>query len=79
MAKGDKWIEFGVFKTREGAVKAKGGKKGYRITKAPKTKYNTKGKGFALYRLWTPVKGQKDYWGMPLYKPKVYKKKGGRK
>ena len=69
MAKGDKWIEFGTYKRREDAVRAKGGKKGYRVGKASKRGY-TRGKGFTLYRLWTPVKGQKDAWGKQLFKPK---------
>ena len=69
MAKGDKWLTFWIYKTKKDAQRASGGKKGWRVTKASKSDY-TKGSGFRLSRLWTPVKGQKDHWGNQLFKPK---------
>ena len=69
MAKGDKWITFGIYKTQKSAKKATGGRKGWRVSKASKKDY-TKGKGYKVSRLWTPVKGQKDFFGNQLFKPK---------
>lgn len=65
MAKGDIWRSSGTYKKRSEAKKAqKFLGKGYRVSKAKG------GKGWTLSRLWTPVKGQKDFWGSQLFRPK---------
>jgi len=73
MAKGDKWVNFGVY-TRKGdassaAERLRRDKSVARVSKAP----SHWGRGFMVSWLWTPVKGKKDYRGNPLFRPKTKK------
>ena len=70
MAKGDKWVQFGVYRrkgdARSAAERMRRDNAFTRLTKV-------KSGGFKVSWLWSPVKGKKDYRGNPLFRPKTKK------
>jgi len=67
MAKGDKWIKFGVYR-RKGDAQSAASRifRDNAIARVTKVKSG----GFKLSMLWTPVKGMKDAYGRQRYRPK---------